>query len=118
MIEMARRDILPAVSAYAVSLTEAFKNKKEIGLGAKFEEDTVRALSDRADAAYTALKELEEDMKKTADIADSSELSMYYKDTVIPVMGKLREAADALETLTSSAYWPYPTYGELLFGVR
>ena len=118
MIEMARRDILPAVSAYAASLTEAFKNKKEIGLGAKFEEDTVRALSDRADAAYTALKELEEDMKKTADIADSSKLSMYYKDTIIPVMGKLREAADALETLTSSAYWPYPTYGELLFGVR
>ena len=118
MIEMARRDILPAVSAYTASLSEAVKAKKAAGAAAGFEEETVRDISSYSEAAYAALKELEADMSKTAEITDSSALSMYYKDAVLPAMDKLRKAVDTLETLTSSEYWPYPTYGELLFGVR
>ena len=64
------------------------------------------------------VKALEDALIHTKDYSDSAELSMYYKDSVFAAMSALRAAADQLETLTASDYWPYPSYGELLFGVR
>ena len=61
---------------------------------------------------------LEDALAKAGGLEDVTEEAMYYKDSVIPAMAALRADADALETITAKKYWPYPSYGDLLFGVK
>jgi glutamine synthetase len=63
------------------------------------------------------VKALENALSDASKITNVHELSFYYKDVVLTIMEKLRAAADTLETLVSAEAWPFPTYGELLFGV-
>ena len=118
MIDMARKDILPAVSSYAASLADAVLSKTEIGVDASYEKELAQSISAQTASMYQKVKALEDALIHTKDYSDSAELSMYYKDSVFAAMSALRAAADQLETLTASDYWPYPSYGELLFGVR
>ena len=67
---------------------------------------------------YEKLLHLERELDALASVTDSAEQSMFYKDRILPAMAELRRVGDALESVTDAGYWPFPTYGELLFGVR
>ena len=120
MLDMAKKDILPAVTAYSRELADTAIAKKAIlpACECSYEEELVSKTSLLASELYGAVKSLEESMAKAAEISDITELSMFYKDTIIPSMDAVRAPADELETITAKKYWPFPTYGDLLFGVR
>ena len=68
--------------------------------------------------AYQAYKDLGSNLETAEEKEDFVEKANYYKDVIIPDMDALRKACDSLETKTSAEFWPFPTYGDLLFAVR
>ncbi len=119
MLDMAKKGILPAVSAFARDVADTLTAKRSyIASGAVYEEKLLARLTCLTDKAYEAVCELEETSAHAETITDAQQRADYYRDRVIPAMNSLRENSDALEMMTSTEYWPYPSYGELLFGVR
>ncbi len=118
MVEMAKKDILPAISSYTTDLASSISEKVEIfeDLNLDYEKDVLVDLSECSGNAYHAMKELE----KLVDGApeEAYEAAKYFAEKVIPAMAKLRKWVDKAEVVVPTAYWPYPTYGDLLFGVR
>ncbi len=117
MVEMVNKDILPAISAYTKELAKTVTLKWEIGVPAVYEAETAKKLSQLSGDIFTKVKELEGALCKAKEISDSAELAVYYKDNVVSRGEELRELVDKAETITSGKYWPYPSYGELLFGL-
>ena len=120
MVDMARKDILPAVSEYTHKVIETAESKKKF-LGddsCLYEAELAASLSDLTKRAYETLKALEAAICETNIPADSQKAAEYYRDTVITLMDELRSTVDSLEPITASEDWPYPSYGDLLFGVR
>ena len=120
MVDMARKDILPAVVGYTKELTESYIAKKNSvpTLPAKYESKAIErlsALTDEIDEAADALEKVTLDYKSISDITKASEM---IRDTMLGKMAELRIACNEAETLVSKKYWPFPTYGDLLFGVR
>ena len=120
MIDMTRKDILPAVSSYTNELACTASAKKAVisGVDCTYEEDSIKKISVLTAAVYKKVGELESALIKAGDYSDSAELAMFYKTGVFSLMTELRISVDELETITSAEYWPYPSYGELIFGVR
>ncbi|MCR5507294.1 MAG: glutamine synthetase III [Lachnospiraceae bacterium] len=120
MIEMARRQILPAVNRYVSSLAKSLSLKLTVDpiLKNSMEKDLLRKLSNLEDKAYAQVNELEKLLTK-APSSDGNKLeyASYYKDKIIPAMNKLRGFCDEMEVNTPSDIWPFPTYGDLLFSV-
>ena len=119
MVEMAKKEILPAVSEYSQLLSSTILSKKSVceSLDCTYESEMLTEISDLTASAYAQVKALEKALAGTKKICGAAERSVYYKDEVLPVMDKLRSAADGLENVVSADYWPIPTYGDLLFGV-
>ena len=119
MADMARRDILPAVSRYTADLADSVSATGGIGIAVKnsFEKETILALCTLKDTAYNAIVQLEKVTSKAKEIASSKDRAVYYKEFVIPVMETLRKVVDSMEKYTCEDYWPMPNYGDLLFGV-
>ncbi|MGN1132680.1 MAG: glutamine synthetase III, partial [Ruminococcus sp.] len=119
MLEMAKQDILPAVSSYVKELTDTALAKKSLSVNipTSVEEDLVATLSNDLVSFAEKIKSLEEIVVKGNDIEDAQEKANYYHDVVFAAMNELRAVSDEMETITSSEYWPYPTYDKLLFGV-
>jgi len=117
MVDMVRRDILPAVSSYAAKLSEnaALKTSFMAGVSCDFERETVAMIGNLTAELYGLLGELEGVAAKAKTVIDVTERGVFYKDQVIPVMNSLRAVADELEELCAAEYWPYPGYGEMLF---
>jgi glutamine synthetase len=115
MVDMIRHDILPAVSAYATDLCERADSKSALGVACKYEKSTAAEIGKLTDALLDACDKLEKDVAKIP--ADSKKAMAYCHKTIIADMAKAREAADTLETLTASEYWPFPVYSDLLFSV-
>ena len=120
MADMANTDILPSVSAFSKKLGEAYAAKKSVSpeLECKYEKSLVSELSALLDDAACDVKELSDTVAALADVKDYAKKAEIIKDSIIPEMAKLRKACDKAETLTSEKYWPFPTYGKLLFGVK
>ena len=119
MLEMAKQDILPAVSAYSTELASNILTKKDAeGVEPVFEEDTFKDISSDMQDAYKAYKALADAVSKSEGIEDLVAKADFFKDDIIPGMQALRESCDKLETETAAEYWPFPTYGDLLFAVR
>lgn len=117
MIEMAKKDILPAVSTYVRKLAEAVSCAKSIvDVECGFEEDMIRKLTSLSSNMYKRMLSLEE-LTELVPEGQGQDAADYYKDTIIPAMNKLRAVADEIETLVGEKYWPYPTYGRMLFAV-
>ena len=116
MLDMARREILPATSEYSSSLASAAVTKKTMNPAAAvgYEEKTSLRISDLTSDMLTKAEELEDELMKAKSCGDTTEEAVYFKDHVLPAMNALRIDGDALETVTSREYWPYPTYGEML----
>ena len=70
------------------------------------------------DELYLTVNRLAENLEGVKDLTDGKEIAQYYCDKVLSVMQEAREITDNLETITDKAYWPYPSYGELLFSVQ
>ena len=119
MIEMVRKDILPAVSAYAARLSKNAVEKAEFmaGVSCDFERETVSIIGTLTAELYSLLGELEIATTKAKNIANVTDRALFYKDQVLTVMADIRAAADELEELCASDYWPYPTYGEILSSI-
>ncbi len=119
MLEMAKQDILPAVSSYVKELTDTALAKKALSdaIPTSVEEDLVTTLSNDLVSFVEKIDTLSDDVVKGNDIEDAQEKANYYHDVVFAAMNELRAVSDEMETITSSDYWPYPTYDELLFGV-
>ena len=117
MIDMAKKDILPAAATYIRKLAETAQLAKSIGAEAEFETDLAKRISSLADQTYRRMGDLEEILEKCHKITDVEELANFYHDNVFAAMTELRASADGIESLVGAKYWPYPTYGELLFYV-
>ena len=117
MIDMAKKDIAPAVSAYSAELAATAVSKKELGVNAKAELEVLTKISDLAAVLNDKIATLESAVIKAGEF-ELKEQADFFHDTVIPAMNELRLVADELETLTAEAYWPFPSYGDLLFSVQ
>ncbi|HOA84536.1 MAG: glutamine synthetase type III [Clostridiales bacterium] len=120
MVQMARQEILPAVEAYTKELADTLSAKTAAvsGLDAKYEKSTIATLSALADEIHAAADELEASLAKCRAVGEVIEASCAYRDLVLPKMAALRAVCDKAETLTAKKYWPFPTYGDLLFGLK
>ena len=119
MIEMARREILPAIEKYIGKLAETADVKHKVCpiAASSFETETISKLSDLTVRGVKAAGELEEAVKNVDMITDVFEKSYAVRDNVIGKMTELRTVCDTAETLTAREYWPFPTYSDLLFSV-
>ena len=119
MLDMARKDIFPAVCAYIRELGETVAAKKaalpDVQPGAQG--DLCRRLSSLADTLYDRTAALESALLGAKKQVGALPLAQYYQHTVLTAMQALRTVADEIETLTAKSCWPYPSYGDLLFSV-
>ena len=118
--DMVKRDILPAVSSYVAELASGVATKKAISddIPCEAELDIIKRLSGLQDCAYKKLAALDNAIIGVKEVGeDPIEVATYYKDSVITAMTELRAVVDEMETLVSSDYWPYPSYGDLMFRV-
>ena len=118
MIEMAERELLPAVENYVALLAKTAADKKAIGkhIPTRVEERQLLALSEGMERAYAALDDLKAaDIEVKAHLGNPPALAHAYCDRVIPAMAVLRREVDTLESMTSSEFWPIPTYADLMF---
>ncbi|MGM9596040.1 MAG: glutamine synthetase III [Oscillospiraceae bacterium] len=118
MLDMARQDILPAVSAFAKELCDTATAKNALGVEAVYETETAARVSKLMTAVLTEVRTLEKASDDAEELADVLTRACAYKDNVLSAMSALRESVDELETLTARKYWPYPNYGDLLFSVK
>ena len=120
MVDMAKKEILPAVEAYVFRLVSAASAKQSLGadIPSHYEQKLIRRLASLVDTIDCRTASLELELVKLDTMGDFAEEAAFIRDIVIPRMSELRLAADEAETLTASSYWPFPTYGDLLFGVK
>ena len=120
MVDMARKQILPATEGYCAELAGTIAAKKAVApaLACQYETDLLTKLSALTDQIAGRTDDLEASLLALKDSGDIISESYAIRDAVIGAMAALRAAVDEAETVTSEKYWPFPTYGELLFGVR
>ena len=117
MLDIAKKDILPAASKFSRELTDTIANKKAIGIDLTYELETAKKVSEALTEAYQAMVILEKDVEKLHAIDDVEKSAFYVRDFIIQDMAALRKPCDELEVVTSNEDWPFPTYGKLLFGI-
>ena len=120
MVDMAKKQILPAVDAYASALAAgvAAKGGAEPGLTCGYGRRLLKKLSTLCDQIDGRTGELEEALGQVDSLPGIGVEAAYIRDEVLPRMAALREPCDQAEACTAENYWPFPTYGELLFGVK
>ena len=120
MIDMVRKDILPAMSELTKELAEAVDEKTDAceDVDCTYEKDCIKNISMLMGSSYRTVKKTESDLCASKSIKTNEELADFYKTTILGDLCMLRVSVDEMETIASSKKWPYPSYGELLFGVR
>ncbi len=119
MAEMVRKDIIPAAYTYLKRLSETAVAVKTAcpELDCAMEINMLKYLRTLTDSLYVNINRLEGILTEAEECGSAEEAALYYRDKVLPVMGELRSAADEIERFVGEKYWPYPTYGELLYSV-
>ena len=112
-LDMAMRQILPAVLHYTRHLSDGLVSKQALGLSSRADTALLRRISVLADDLYDDCEKLKELLDQIP--ADQVEASSYFHKNIIPAMDAVRTDADALEELTDKSYWPFPTYSDLLY---
>ena len=120
MVDMAEKQIVPAVEKYVSKICETAITKKNFAadISCDYEHGLVKKLSVLIDRAASCTGDLKEAVVHVRDFCDIISEANYIRDEILPKMGALRAVVDEAETMTAAEYWPVPTYGELLFGVR
>lgn len=117
MIDMASKQIIPAVIRYSKSLADTVIAVREAGADASVAADLLKEISDKLAAMKAALSKLKEVETAASAIADAKEQAFYYKDAVKKAMDELRAPVDEAEMLVDRQMWPIPTYADLIFEV-
>ena len=117
-LDMVNKDYLPALSKYSKVLVDTLVAKKELGLNVDYEYSVSKIISDGIYKIFDIKTKLEESLKEAQKEEGLEEKSMAYMEKVLPKMADLREAVDSLESYVDASYWPVPSYGDLLFGVK
>ena len=119
MVDMTKKDILPAVSEYSQVLSNTILSKRAVceSLNCVYETDMLTRISKLTASAYTSVQTLENSLETAKNLADIHKVAVHYRDEILPTMDALRGFVDELESIVSAEYWPMPTYGDLLFGV-
>ncbi len=119
MLDMVKKDILPAISSYTKHLSETVTAKKSCiaGIDCSYEEQTLLRLTKLNSYVYAKTGELEVELekKKPLGVVESADA---IKTKILPLMEEIRAAVDEAESITDSKYWPYPSYGDILFSVQ
>ena len=120
MVEIVTKEILPAIESYESALvsTASAKRAFDVHIPCNYEQKLITRLAtlvDTIDARATALESATVKLDMTSDL---TEKGAFIRDDILPKMSALRVVSDEAETLTAASYWPFPTYGELLFGVK
>ena len=120
MVEMVNKEILPAIENYAAHLAEGANKKKALLSSAEdtYETEIVAKLSKLANQIYEYKKALSAELVRLGDSESIIDEGYRIRDNVLPRMSELRASCDEAEMITAESFWPFPTYGELLFGVR
>ena len=120
MSDMARKQILPAVERYAADVADAAASKKTLDaeISCCYEKKLVKKLAALIDSIDSRTDALDGVIAKLKTLSDVTEEANYIRDEMISRMTELRAAADEAEVMTAESYWPFPTYGDLLFGVK
>ncbi len=119
MVDMTKKQILPAIEAYISELVSVACSKKALdeGLVSNYEKKTIGSLSVLTDCILTKAEKLCEAVEGAAAIEDYTEAGYAVRDNVVTRMAELRAVCDEAELAVGEKYWPFPTYGDLLFGV-
>ena len=117
-LDMVNKDYLPALSKYSKVLVDTLVAKKALGLNVDYEYSVSKIISDGIHKIFDIKTKLEESLKEAQNEEGLEEKSMAYMEKVLPKMADLREAVDSLESYVDASYWPVPSYGDLLFGVK
>ena len=120
MIEMSRKDIMPAISKFIGKLSASLNSKRSAvnGVPCKYEESVIEKAATLLDTMLDRTDALDKLLIEVRTIKDTQLKANFYRDSVIPVMEQLRAAADELEVICDRNIWPYPDYSEMLFGVK
>ena len=120
MIEMTRRDLLPAIESFIkdTAITASSKRSALPDLSCAYEEKLLRRLCSICGDADEICTKLETEVPRVRHIKDAVKRSEECRDLILPTMNDLRALLEEAETITASKYWPFPTYGELLYGIR
>ena len=120
MVDMVKKQIVPAVESYLTALCKSAEARISICGDASVEHERkkIRTLTALLGQMDEATESLEDSLVKLKMIGDTTKEAYHIRDFILPGMTRLRIAADEAETLTAEKYWPFPTYGDLLFGVR
>lgn len=119
MLEMVKREILPAVINFTKDVADSALSVKNL-LGesrAKTQIELVKTLSVLTDELTNTTANLENTIDKIKDYEDVTDCAKFYTSAVIPAMNDVRQIADKLETMVGNDYWPFPTYADLLFRI-
>jgi glutamine synthetase len=118
MLDMLKKDIIPAVSAFEKELLSTLISYKETGLYSEdlYETGLIRRIDSLKKGLSETIIKTEESLEKVPG-SSALQKAFYYHDVMIPMMDQMRSAADELEKITDRQFWPFPTYLELLFGV-
>ncbi len=120
MSDIAKKQILPAIEEYVGELSKTAKNKTKVfsGISVEYEKKTAEKLSALSAEILTKTEELDKEIASLKTVGNVIKEGYEIRDKLLPLMAELRAGADTAETLTASKYWPFPTYGDLLFGVK
>ena len=119
MLDMAEKDILPAVTTYELELAKTIAALGAVpSVGSVPQVATLKTLNKLYSDAVKAIASLKKALEKGRTTEDYMEHGKICRDEIIPAMNALRAAADEMELHTAKKYWPFPTYGDLLFSVN
>ena len=121
MIDMAKKDLLPAASAYVRSLADTINAKREAceKISCAYEENLAVQLSNLMTSAVERVGFLEKAITEMQDFGEESiDLARYCREKVLPEMESLRDCVDQMEANTAKSYWPYPSYADILYSVN
>lgn len=120
MIDLAKKEIIPAILGYQGEIAEIANNKKKLSSSIQccLEENILNKISTLGNSLYSKLEDLEKSVLDAKLHTEALNLAKYYRESVFMNMQQLRAVVDELETLVSKKYWTLPSYGELLFSVN
>ncbi|MBP5449126.1 MAG: glutamine synthetase III [Spirochaetales bacterium] len=120
MVDMTRKQILPAAQKFSLALSKTISAMQNAynGCDVSYEAETFEEVCSLTKEIYEGVKVLESDLAKVSEESDLAKIAVFFHDSVLSDMEKIRTAADSLELITPKDIWPFPTYGDLLYGVR
>ena len=115
LLDMEKKDIIPAVITYSASLASGIGAKKAIGVPCEADTELVKRISALSDSLFNEVETLEEIMNNVVKSDDPHDIADFYAKKVLPKMTNIRELTDKLENMIPASVWPIPTYSDLMF---